>query len=127
MALGIAAACGTFVTAPGVPLTGTWGGVHLLAQLNESGGTLEYDCASGTIDAPLVPDEGGHVSALGTHSPGHGGPVMEGEVPPKLPARYDGFVSGDRLSLTVTLTETNEVVGTFDLRRDASGQVFRCL
>ncbi len=125
--LSFSVGCGTFVATAGVPLTGAWGGVHLQAQLTDSGGTLEYDCASGTISGPLVPDERGHVSAVGIHSPGHGGPTMQGEVPPKLPARYDGLVSGDRLALVVTLTESNLVVGSFDLRRGAPGQVFRCL
>jgi hypothetical protein len=120
------AACGNLVV-PGVPLTGTWGGVHLQANLTESGGTLEYDCAAGTISSALVPDERGRVSVTGIHSPGHGGPVRQDEVPPRLPARYDGVVRGDRLTLTVTLTDTNEQIGTFDLTRGAPGSVFRCL
>ena len=111
----------------GVPLTGTWGGQHLQVDLIQEGGTLEYDCASGTISSPLVPDESGRVVALGIHSPGHGGPVRDDEVPPRLPARYEGQVSGDRLTLTVTIIQDNQRVGTFALRRGANGLIFRCL
>ena len=127
LALGALGGCGTLLVTPGVPLTGAWGGQHLQAQLTADGGTLEYDCASGTISGPLVPDESGRVSAPGIHSPGHGGPIMQGEVPPQLPARYDGTVKGDRLTLTVTLTETAEKIGTFELVRGQAGQIFRCL
>jgi len=119
-------ACGNLVV-PGVPLAGTWGGVHLEAALTETGGTLEYDCAAGTISSALVPDERGRVSATGIHSPGHGGPVRQDEIPPRLPARYDGVVRGDLLTLTVTLTEANQQIGTFELRRGEPGRVFRCL
>jgi hypothetical protein len=126
-ALGVLGGCGTLLVTPGVPLTGAWGGQHLQATLTDSGGTLQYDCASGTISDPLVPDERGQVLAPGIHSPGHGGPIMLGEVPPQLPARYNGTVNGDRLTLTVTLTETGEKVGTFELVRGQPGLIFRCL
>ena len=42
---------------PGVPLTGAWGGRGASLSLTASEGTVEYDCAHGTISESLVPDD----------------------------------------------------------------------
>ena len=112
---------------PGVPLTGVWGGDHLRIDLTPTGGTLEYDCAAGELSAPLVPDAVGRVAADGVHNPGMGGPIPIDYEPPRQPARYTGTVSGNRLTLTVTIVATGERVGTFVLYRGRDGAVFKCL
>ncbi|HEV8599108.1 MAG TPA: hypothetical protein VGQ69_07080 [Gemmatimonadales bacterium] len=43
------------------------------------------------------------------------------------PARYDGRVRGDTMTLTVTLTDPNEVLGTCTLVYGRSPYVFKCL
>jgi hypothetical protein len=114
---------------PEVPdvVTGEWGGVHLGLVVTDAGADLEYDCAEGRITGPLRPDEGGRFSAAGTHFPGHGGPIRIDEIRESRPARYDGTVRGDRMTLTVTLTDSNDVLGTFILIHGASPHVFKCL
>jgi hypothetical protein len=104
-----------------------WGGEHVGLTVTPMGGTLEYDCAAGTIDQPIVTAVDGNFVAIGTHSPGHGGPIMQGEVPPRFPARYDGWTDGETMKLTVTRTDTGEKLGTFTLARGESPRVFRCL
>lgn len=106
---------------------GPWGGAHVSMQITAAGARLEYDCAEGAIEEPLLPDAEGRFTAVGSHTPGHGGPIREGEILPAYRARYDGHVSGDRMTLTVTLTETRVVLGSFELRRGSSGQLVRCL
>jgi hypothetical protein len=117
--------CGTSV-APDGALLGVWGGPHLQLTADFSGGRLEYDCATGVIDLPVMV-AGGHLHATGSHTPGHGGPVRIDEVPVKRPAAYDGALSGNRLTLTVTLMDTGEQVGVFKLMKGRQGEVFRCL
>ena len=121
------AACGDSRIGPPAIITGDWGGDHagLIATADSS--TLEYDCAAGRITEPLRPHSDGSFTAVGTHTPGHGGPIRIDEALPKRPARYTGRVDGDHLSLTVVMTDSAVTVGTFDLYRGRSPHVFKCL
>lgn len=109
------------------PVTGEWGGVHLGLVASVQGAELEYDCAAGRITQPIEPDAGGRFSVVGLHFPGHGGPIRVDEEQVQRPARYDGTVRSDKMTITVTLTDTNESIGTFTLVRGASPHVFKCL
>lgn len=104
-----------------------WGGEHVGLTVSATGGNLEYDCASGTIDQPILAATNGNFIALGTHTRGHGGPVRQGEVPDRHAARYDGWTDGEKMNLSVTLTDTGEKLGDFTLVRGQSPRVFRCL
>lgn len=122
------AACSGFIYGPnGIIAIGSWGGLHVVMVLEESGGTLEYDCAHGTIEPGWTLTADGVFSGVGEHVIEHGGPVREGEVLPARPAAYEGTIDDDRMQLTVTLTDSAQVVGTFDLLRDGEGQIVRCL
>jgi hypothetical protein len=106
---------------------GPWGGPHVSMQVTADGARLEYDCAEGVIEEPLRPDAEGRFTVFGTHTPGHGGPIREGEILPAFRARYDGHVDGERMSLLVSLMESGAVLGSFELRRGSSGLLVRCL
>jgi hypothetical protein len=106
---------------------GAWGGVHVSLLLTATGGTLEYDCAHGTIDQPFDIDSAGRFQLAGTHTREHGGPIRKDEKPDTHPARYNGAVDGDTMTLTVTLTDSNEVLGTFTLTRGRMARVVKCL
>lgn len=108
-------------------VTGDWGGQHLGLVASSGGAALEYDCATGSIAGPIRPDDSGRFSVTGEHFPGHGGPTLVDQNPTRRPARYDGKVSGARMLLTVTLTDTHEVVGSFTLRLGGTPYVFKCL
>ena len=114
------------VPQPGLPLTGRWGGTHIGLSLTETGGTVDYDCAAGAIDEPLVPDRDGRISAEGTYTPGIGGPERAGEVRPSYRARYTGRVGGDSLTMTVRV-ENGVLIGPYDLRRGVEPTLMRCL
>jgi len=116
------------IAGPGVVIIiGSWGGDHVQMDLEEAGGTLEYDCAHGTIDSGWILTDDGKFSGTGEHVIEHGGPVREGEVLPVRPASYTGTVSGNRMDLTVTLTDSAQLVGTFELEQGSQGQIVRCL
>ena len=117
--------CSTDLAGPVAP--SEWGGDHVGLTVLATGGTLEYDCASGTIDQPIVAATNGNFIAQGTHTRGHGGPSMVGEIPDRHPARYEGWTDGETMRLTVTLTDTGEKLGSFTLVRGQSPRVFRCL
>jgi hypothetical protein len=108
-----------------LPLTGDWAGTHVALHLAPSGGTLDYDCAHGTI-GPFRVLGNGSFTADGTHTPEHGGPAREGEVLPSYPTQYSGTVRGDRMTLQGR-TSNGFDLGPFELRRGAQPQLKRCL
>ena len=112
---------------PGAPLTGNWGGEHVSAVLTENSGALTFDCAVAAIDGGIIPESSGRFEASGTYTREHGGPVFEGEVLPKLPARFTGDVGKNQFTLTITLIGTGETLGSFTLHADSDGRVLRCL
>lgn len=122
--LGVAS-CARVSTGPLPP--GEWGGQHIGLTVLDRGAALEYDCASGSIDEPLLIDSRGDFLAVGTHTRGHGGPARIDEVPDRHPARYAGSTDGKTMTLTVTLSDSGELLGTFNLVRGASPSVFKCL
>lgn len=110
---------------PTRPLAGDWGGPHVALTLGDSRGRIEYDCAHGTLDAAVMPGPSGAFSVSGTHVREHGGPERIGDAPESAPARYDGTVSGDHMTLRVQSGATT--LGPFALQRGAPAQLFKCL
>jgi hypothetical protein len=110
----------------GLLTQGDWGGEHIRLSVGDSSAEVEYDCAHGTINVPILLSAG-EFSAVGSFTREHGGPVREGELVLPQPARYSGTVLGDYMKLTVTLTDEQRAVGTFELRRGADARVFKCL
>lgn len=106
-------------------VTGDWGATHVALHLGPDGGTIEYDCASGTLDGPLLADADGAFRVAGTHVRAHGGPARMGEVLPREPAVYQGRVRGDRMTLQVSTGTAT--LGPYSLAKDAPAQLFRCL
>lgn len=103
----------------------TWGGKGIVVQVTDAGATVEYDCAHGTIERLELRGDGGF-EAQGTHTVESLGPTRAGAEPITRPARYTGSVSGDEMTLTVTLTETQEKVGTFSLGRGRRTRIVKC-
>ena len=119
----LVASCASLPPAP--PVAGEWGGTHVGLRLGADSGTLDYDCASGTLHGlSIAPD--GTFSAAGTHSPAAGGPERAGHLRPSFRARYSGRIDGDRMTLGAKL-ENGVELGPFTLRRGAEPTIFRCL
>lgn len=106
--------------------TGTWGGEHIGLDVTPQGGQVEYDCAHGTVDQRIVPDARGHFDVRGTHVREHGGPIRKDESADSHPARFVGEIKGDTMMLTVTESDTKEVVGTFTLVFGQTPRVMKC-
>jgi hypothetical protein len=106
---------------------GTWGTTHIRVNVGESSATIEFDCAHGQIDGPLVTDRHGRFDLKGTYAREHGGPVRDNEQSTGQPARYTGWTDGKKMTLTVTLVGRTEMIGTFNLTLGGKGRIFKCL
>jgi hypothetical protein len=106
--------------------TGVWGGDHLAMTVTEAGAHLEFDCASGDITVPLTSDKTGRLEVDGVFVREHGGPIRSDEVPDRQPARYSGHLEGQTMTLEVTLTNSNESIGSFAVRLGAEPRVRKC-
>ena len=116
-------------------LKGLWGGQHIALHVTDAGARVEYDCGRGTIDSPIRPDGAGRFDLRGTHIEERGGPVRapdireengEGPVAAGRPARYKGRVREGQMTLTVTLADTGEDLGTFSLAHGREPEIVRC-
>ena len=107
-------------------LSGLWGGQGISMEVTDSGATLDFDCASGTITEPIVVDSAGKFSAKGRFARQRPGPTREDENNEGQPASYSGVIDGENLRLTITLTKNSEKVGDFTLAHGKMGRIRRC-
>ena len=112
--------------ASGLDRSTTWGGEHLELVVSDTGATLQYDCAHGTMSSPPRLDASGRFVVAGTHVLEHGGPIRVGEVEDRRAATYAGQVVGSTMTLTVRVIGVNATLGLFTLRRGDAGRVYRC-
>ena len=103
---------------------GAWGGEHAALTVTDNGVTVEFDCARGTLDHPLVLDDLGRFSVVGTFLPDRGG-VREGDAVEKRPARYQGRIDRDRVEFTVTL-EAQTSRGPFTVGLGKKAELKKC-
>lgn len=126
-------ACGAGVVAAGrgggapVP-EGLWGGRQIKLVVSGTGASVEFDCAVGRIEEPLVAGPEGRFQASGTWRPERGGPARPGDEPlPERPARYAGWTDGERMRLEVTILEPERPLGPFELRLGETPLLDKCV
>ena len=124
--IGVSLACGTSTSPDSFVPMGPWGGDHALLTVNAASAAIEFDCAHGSLQAPIALTHG-DFDVAGEFIQEHGGPIREGEQVVRRPARYRGTIEKQTMTLRVTLTDTPEDVGTFSLTFGVSGRVFKCL
>ena len=106
--------------------TGSWGGQNVQMDVTEDGARLRFSCAHASIEQPITLDADGRFSANGTFVAEAMGPLREDNPPKNQPAVFSGTVKDQDMTLTVTLTETKEEAGTFNLSHGQPGRVKRC-
>ena len=106
-------------------LRGLWGGQHINLEIGDAGAEIDYDCAHGRITEKIVPDRNGKFTVKGVHVRERPGPVRLGQENEQA-ASYQASIDGDTMTLTVTLTQNNEEVGTFTLTKGKIGRVVKC-
>lgn len=106
---------------------GSWGGEHIALTVTQIGASFEIDCAHGTIDEALKLDGNGRFSAAGVYIRERGGPDREGQRPDSHPARFTGWTDGQRMTLTITLSDTGQPIMEFSLALNKEPQMTKCL
>jgi hypothetical protein len=94
--------------------------------VSDSSATLDYDCAHGTIDEPIMANDNGVFKVTGIHVREKGGPIRLEEIPDKHPAVYNGSIKGKEMTLIVKLIDTDVVIDTFSLSHGAEPIIYKC-
>ena len=104
--------------------TGVWGGQHINIEVGEKSATIEYDCASGVINGPLVVDNNGNFKLRGTHRVERGGPIRADDDTKGQPATYTGSIKGN--TMTLNLKTGDGETETFTLEKGKEGELVKC-
>lgn len=105
---------------------GKWGAQGIILNVEEKGVTIEYECADGQIEQSLKMDVQGNFTVNGVHTRQRPGPIRADASQTRQPARYEGKILGDKMTLKVILTATQEVIGEFTLERGKTPLMTRC-
>ena len=104
--------------------SGDWGGPHVQLTVADTGGTVEFDCAHGSLGQPLALDDAGHFDVPGTLV-SEAGPTQKEDTRPGQAVRYRGSTDGQKLSLEVALA-SGESGGSFSLTRGGTARLLKC-
>jgi hypothetical protein len=105
---------------------GVWGGQHVHLEVSDNGATLEFDCAHGKILEPLTLDRAGRFEAKGTFTREHAGPTRESDNAAAQPVKYSGSIKDRKMTLSITLTNSSESLGTYTLVQGSEGELVKC-
>lgn len=106
---------------------GEWGaaGVNLIVE--ETGVKIQYDCAEAEINEKLLIDEQGVFSVEGVYTPRYPGALRVNLPSKRQPARFEGVIADDKMTLRVALAATGEtLLEEIVLRRGATPPIRRC-
>jgi hypothetical protein len=106
---------------------GSWGATGIGLVIEEDNVKIEYDCAEGEIKQKFTIDEQGNFSMNGVYIRRYPGALRVNLPLKRQPAIYEGKISGNTMTLKVTLTETNERLEEIVLERDKIPGIRRCL
>jgi hypothetical protein len=84
-----------------------------------NGALVEFNCAAGKINEPLLLDEAGNFKVSGIHMRQRTGPRDVNAPRPKgQPALFRGWTNGSEMRLTIILPDRGDGVGSFFLKLD---------
>jgi len=104
----------------------SWGAVGISFIISENDVEIEYDCANGKIEQRLMMNEQGSFSADRIYIRRYPGALRLNLPPKPQPARYEGAISGNTMTLKVTLTEINEILEEAVLERKKTPRIHKC-
>lgn len=105
---------------PALP-AGMWGGEQAALEIGPDNAVLRLGCARGEWRGATRPGRDGRFAMTGTYIAFEGGPTDGRERP--APARFEGEVVGDLLTLTV---RRNATVNRYSLTRGHSPKIVGC-
>jgi len=107
---------------------GTWGGTDIRLDVAADGNRFEFGCAHGTVTQPILLDARGNFDVVGEFVFEKGGPIFEGQLEDKHPARYTGTITdGKTMVITILVTDQNKTLGPYKLTFGSQGKVVKCL
>lgn len=116
----------SIISLPSTPLTGTWRSHSAEVTLSGQGGSIQFGCASGTINAPVILNVQGEFSVDGSYTQGSGvAPPPEVPPPTPQPTVYSGKVSGETLTFSFQI-KGGSTSGPITVVRDSPDQVIFC-
>lgn len=89
---------------------GIWSSEQARLQVKEKGATITFPCAMGNIENNIQVNQDGEFEVTGTMVAGPLGNSLR-------PARFEGRIAGNKLTLTITYTDTSEEFGVFELTK----------
>lgn len=107
--------------------SGNWGGQGVGLVIEENGANIQFDCAEAEIKEKISINEKGVFSVDGEYIRNGPGPIRLNMPSRRQPAHFDGKISGDEMTLTVTLTKSKDKIGEFKLKLGQTPIIHRCL
>jgi hypothetical protein len=104
-------ACSAATSARITEVVGTWGGDNAGLIVTDTDVHVHIGCTLGDAVGPIRPDGNGRFEATGTYNV-DAYPVSRGIV---HPAQFTGQITGQTMTLTVSLTDTARVLGPVTL------------
>ena len=98
-------------TSPITQVVGTWGGDNAGLIVSNADVHVHIGCTLGDAVGPIRPDANGRFEADGTYNV-DAYPIDRGII---HPARFTGQITGQTMTLTVTLTDATRVLGPVTL------------
>ena len=112
--------------APAAVAAGPWGGTGIAIDVTASGARVEFNCAHGTIDSPLVLDADGKFELRGSLVRERPGPVRENQSQRSEPVRWQGRLEGDTLHLAIVRPGATETSKPIAAKRGQSPLLRKC-
>lgn len=107
--------------------TGGWGGEQIGMTVNKNGASLEFGCASGSIDQPIRTNAKGNFSVDGTLTRRMGVMPADPELLPKpQDVTYSGNVKGNTMTLEITSKADGSSLGSYTLTYGQTPHIFYC-
>jgi hypothetical protein len=106
-------------------VTGEWGGQHVRLSILKHGAEVEFDCGHGSLDEPPAPGKNGGFSVKGRYVAERGGPTLKDVTAPSQPARYEGSIAGERMTLKLAI-DGGDTLGPFELTRGGHARLVKC-
>lgn len=104
-------ACSAATSTPITDVVGTWGGDNAGMIITGNDVHVHIGCTLGSTVRPIHPDADGRFQSTGTYNV-DAYPVDRGIT---HPATFSGRIVGQTMTLTVTLTDTGQVLGPVTL------------
>ena len=118
----LAAACYSSPSDPITEIKGTWGGDDAGLIASDTSAHVHIGCTLGDTSVPIRPDAAGRFDVAGTYNI-DAYPVDRGII---HPARFTGSVSGNELTITVTLTDIGTQLGPVKLVKGKEPKMGPC-